>query len=131
MAKDSNQLATFWMRLLAHNIDLLILLIPLFIAGIYIESNRMLYTAGILLYVVYHVAFELSKWQASPGKRILSLKVRNSFFESPGFLAIFLRTTLKFLSLMLLFGGFAMISFTKKKQGLHDLIAGTVITVDK
>jgi uncharacterized RDD family membrane protein YckC len=73
----------------------------------------------------WFIASEASPWQASPGKRLLGLRVTDVDGRrcGPG------RTTLRFfagvLSWALLNLGHAMAAFTPGKRALHDLIAGT------
>ncbi len=118
--------ATFWDRLLAHNIDLLFILIPLFVLEQWIVSNRILYLTAFGLYLLYHIVFEVSKWQASPGKRALRIKVVNEDGSKPGVFRCLARNLLKLISLIPLFGGFIMIVFTSNKQGLHDRLSGSI-----
>ncbi|GFK92601.1 hypothetical protein NNJEOMEG_00426 [Fundidesulfovibrio magnetotacticus] len=76
---------------------------------------------------LYYALQESSPVQATLGKRIMGLKVmdlegrRISFGRATG------RYAAKLLSGGLLLLGYAMILFTKKRQGLHDLLAGTVV----
>ena len=76
---------------------------------------------------IYEAALESSSYQATLGKMALGLKVtdlegrRISFARATG------RHFAKILSGLLLFIGFIMAGFTQRKQGLHDLIAGTLV----
>jgi uncharacterized RDD family membrane protein YckC len=68
-----------------------------------------------------------SEWQATVGKRVMSIVVtdlhggRISFGRATG------RHFAKYLSAFLLGIGFIMAAFTSKKQALHDIIAETVV----
>jgi uncharacterized RDD family membrane protein YckC len=76
---------------------------------------------------IYEAGLESSSYQATVGKMALGLKVtdleggRISFARATG------RHFAKILSSMILFIGFFMIGFTERKQGLHDMIAGTLV----
>ena len=122
--------ASFWQRLLAHNIDLILLL------GLFYLYSLFPYTgydsiAFFLIYILYYSAFELSAWKATPGKKWMKLKVINQNNRFETFFAILLRNTCKILSLLIFFGGFAMINFNKQKKSLHDFIAGTVVEFEE
>ena len=85
---------------------------------------------GMLLIIipwVYFAGFESSRSQATPGKVLMRLIVT----DLEGNKATFARTTLRFffkyISALIIFIGFIMIAFTKKKQGLHDKVAGCLV----
>lgn len=70
--------------------------------------------------------FESSSWQASPGKRLLKLQVTDMNGRRPSFIRAFGRQLAKYLSGI--YGiGYIMAACTAKKQGLHDLIAVTLV----
>ncbi|WP_338451882.1 RDD family protein [Niallia oryzisoli] len=82
---------------------------------------------SVIIAVAYFAGLHASKWQATIGKKAVGLKVtdlngnRISFWRGLGrYLAM------SFLS-GILFIGYIMVGLTEKKQGLHDLIAGTVV----
>lgn len=76
---------------------------------------------------LYYALFESSAWQATLGKKALGLEVtdlqgrRINFGRASG------RFFAKILSTIILFIGFFMIGFTSRKQGLHDILAGTLV----
>ena len=76
---------------------------------------------------LYHSLFESSSWQATLGKKLLGIRVtdlngnRISFGRATG------RYFGMILSGMICFIGFVMVAFTEKKQGLHDMLAGTLV----
>jgi uncharacterized RDD family membrane protein YckC len=76
---------------------------------------------------LYYALLESSAWQATLGKKALGLEVtdlegrRVSFARASG------RFFGKILSTLILFIGFFMIGFTARKQGLHDILAGTLV----
>ena len=122
--------ASFWQRLLAHNIDLLFLLTLFYLVSLipYSGYDTLLF---FLIYISYYSGFELSPWRATPGKKWTKLKIHNSDNRFKTFLAIFLRNSCKVISLLIFFLGFVMISFNRKKQSLHDFIAGTVVLFEE
>lgn len=86
----------------------------------------------ILLGVLYNALFECSKWQGSPGKIGLRLRVVNMQGTRVSFLQAVGRNLGKFISAPLLYMGFLMVIWTKEQQGLHDIMAKTyVIRNDK
>jgi uncharacterized RDD family membrane protein YckC len=79
---------------------------------------------------LYFAAFESSRWQATPGKKVLGLRVtdlegrRLSFIRASG------RYFGKIISWLLLGIGFVLAGFTEKKQALHDMLAGCLVVRD-
>jgi uncharacterized RDD family membrane protein YckC len=68
------------------------------------------------------------KWQATPGKMLLGLRiVDEKTMKNPKAGQHVVRYIGYFISTILLFGGFLMIGLNKKKKGLHDIMAGTVV----
>jgi uncharacterized RDD family membrane protein YckC len=82
---------------------------------------------SIVINWLYFALLESSAWQATLGKKALGLEVtdlggsRISFARATG------RFFAKFLSAIILLIGFIMIGFTQKRQGLHDMVAGTLV----
>jgi uncharacterized RDD family membrane protein YckC len=76
---------------------------------------------------LYEAFMESSSYQATLGKMIFGMKVtdlngnRISFERATG------RHFAKWLSAMILGIGYIMVGFTERKQGLHDLLAGTLV----
>lgn len=85
------------------------------------------YLLMIVMIWLYFSAFEASPWQATPGKRLLMIKVcdlegqRISFLRSTG------RYWGKILSTIPLCIGYLMQPFTERKQALHDKLASTLV----
>jgi uncharacterized RDD family membrane protein YckC len=82
-------------------------------------------TKAILAYL-YFVLLEISKWQGTVGKKLQKIKVTDMNGERITFNKATIRLLSKFLSAQLLIG-YIIIFFTNKKQGLHDLIAKTLV----
>jgi uncharacterized RDD family membrane protein YckC len=76
---------------------------------------------------LYEAFMESSSYQATLGKMIFGMKVtdlngnRISFERATG------RHFAKWLSAMIFCIGYIMVGFTDRKQGLHDLLAGTLV----
>jgi uncharacterized RDD family membrane protein YckC len=141
--------AGFWKRLLAYIIDVLIMIVPLFIIGFIVsyfaistaktELEMEAFSAGaegltsIMSFIVawvYYAKMESSSKQGTIGKMALGIKVTDydggkiSFGKASG------RFFGKILSGLLLGIGFLMAGFTRRKQGLHDIMAGTLIQLN-
>jgi uncharacterized RDD family membrane protein YckC len=93
------------------------------VAGMQFLSNII----GLVIGVSYFAGMESSANQATLGKMALGLKVvdlhgrRISFGRAVG------RYFAKLLSFITCLIGYIMIFFTEKRQGLHDMIAGTLV----
>lgn len=89
------------------------------------------HTFGIvlsLLPMVYCVMFEASSFRATPGKRLLRMEVVSLEGGRISHLRALLRFVIKaFLFIPVLYIGLLMVAFTQRKQGLHDMIAGTLV----
>ncbi|MFA5331089.1 MAG: RDD family protein [Methanoregula sp.] len=89
---------------------------------------------GILLVIVpwlYYAGFESSRGQATPGKVLLRLEVTDLTGTRMSFSRATLRFFGKYISTLIIFIGFIMIAVTKKHQGLHDKIAGTLVILQE
>jgi len=85
---------------------------------------------GLLVIVVpwlYYAGFESSRGQATPGKVLMRLEVTDLEGNRISFGRATLRFFGKFISTLIIFIGFLMIGLTKKRQGLHDKIAGCLV----
>jgi len=80
-----------------------------------------------VLHLIYEAWLTSSSWQATVGKKVLQLKVtdlqgnRLTFMHAAG------RFLAKIVSGIILGIGYLMVGFTERKQGLHDMIAGTLV----
>ncbi len=95
----------------------------IFFGSFFIFKNPL----GILFGWLFYAAFESSKFQATPGKAILGLKVTNENYGRIGFGQASGRFFGRILSGLILGVGYLMIGFTKKRQGLHDQMAHTLV----
>lgn len=85
---------------------------------------------GILIIVIpwlYFAGFECSRGQATPGKTLMRIIVTDREGNRISFARATLRHFAKFISTLIIFIGFIMIGLTKKRQGLHDKIAGCLV----
>jgi uncharacterized RDD family membrane protein YckC len=88
---------------------------------------------GLLVIVVpwlYYAGFESSRGQATPGKVLMHLEVTDLEGNRISFARATLRFFGKFISTLIIFIGFLMIGLTKKRQGLHDKIAGCLVLLE-
>lgn len=76
---------------------------------------------------LYFACCESSAWQATVGKLALGIRVTDQQGARIGFPRALGRYVAKYLSAIILCIGFIMVAFTRRKQGLHDLIAGTLV----
>lgn len=123
--------AGFWPRLLAHNIDLLPILVLYYLASLIIPRSDYDYIFIAGIYLVYHITFELSTMQATPGKKWAKIKVTNTEFHHVTFHQAVIRNFCKILSLILFFSGFIAILFNSKRRALHDYMGGTLVLFEE
>ena len=136
--------AGFWKRFAAYFLDMLIVNIVSYViafvvgAIVGISLGDSFDSGLIVLFVVpvvlildwlYFALMESSSKQATLGKQALRIIVtdlegkRISFGRATG------RFISKLFSAIIIYIGFFMIAFTGKKQGLHDMMAGTLVIV--
>ncbi|EIJ42876.1 putative membrane protein [Beggiatoa alba B18LD] len=124
----------FWRRFFAMIVDGIIcgiliwiisVILVFFFGGNFIYSG--LEFLNLLVQWLYFTLSESSEKQSTIGKRLLGLKVVDLAGERISFLRATGRYFSKILSAIILFLGFIMVAFTQRKQGLHDILAGTLI----
>lgn len=150
--------AGFWLRFVAYVIDALIMgvvFVALFVpfaaltgltaalgkvsvndeeaaknlfGGVFILG---LICVGIIAFLagwLYHAKMESSSWQATLGKRAMSLKVTDLAGNPVTFQRASGRYFAKIITgLIPLAIGYIMAAFTEKRQALHDMIASTLV----
>lgn len=151
------QYAGFWLRFVAYLIDGMIsmlafavLLVPLFVltgagaalskigsgedisddVAAFIGFGFIFGFVGIILLVswLYFALSESSSWQATPGKKILNLKVTDLSGQPISFGRASGRFFAKIITGMIpLAIGYIMAGFTEKKQAIHDMIASCLV----
>ncbi len=82
---------------------------------------------GFLFWTVYSVTWESSSWQATPGKRLFRLRVVGLDGARLSFGRSFARACIKLIGVLACYVGVLPILFTRRRQALHDLLAGTVV----
>jgi uncharacterized RDD family membrane protein YckC len=80
---------------------------------------------------LYYALMESSKYQATLGKIVLGIVVTDTSGQRISFGRATGRYFAKIISQIILLIGYIMIAFTEKKQGLHDIIASTLVVVKK
>jgi uncharacterized RDD family membrane protein YckC len=76
---------------------------------------------------LYYALMESSAKQATVGKMALGIVVTDLEGRRIGFGKATGRYFAKILSALILGIGFLMVAFTQRKQGLHDILAGTLV----
>jgi uncharacterized RDD family membrane protein YckC len=131
--------AGFWRRVVAAILDGLVLSIvafPLILAlggGNDIGSDSGMYyspaasSISTVLGWLYGALMESSAKQATLGKMAMGIIVTDLEGRRIGFGKATGRHFAKILSALILGIGFLMVAFTQRKQGLHDILAGTLV----
>lgn len=81
----------------------------------------------LILTIGYFVLMESSHWQATIGKRVCRLRVTDTDGRRISIPRALGRYLGKFVSGFILGIGFLMVGWTRRKQGLHDLMADTLV----
>lgn len=152
--QSTNQYAGFWLRVVAWLIDAIILGVVNSVVGMFfgggitalikpgadpstINMAALITTLGTYLLVTMSIQFayfafmESSEKQGTVGKMALGLKVTDMNGQRITLGRAAGRFFGKLLSSMILGIGYAMAGFTEKKQGLHDMLAGTLVVRTK
>jgi len=87
------------------------------------------FSVAIVFAWLYCACMESGARGATLGKRALGLSVRDRHGEKPGFGRASLRWLARGLTLATLMLGWLLILVTKRRQALHDLVAGTTVVV--
>jgi len=149
MAAVTPRYGGFWIRVVAAIIDWVLIRIVIFpltavFGGLGLVGSMtspfphaaMHFFGGGLVFILaiagnwLYEAFMLSSsYQATLGKMIFGMRVTDLFGNRISFARATGRHFAKILSGMLLCIGFIMVAFTERKQGLHDMIAGTLVPI--
>ncbi|QWT19773.1 RDD family protein [Bacillus sp. NP157] len=150
--------AGFWLRFGAWVIDYIIITIPAtFIAmamgfqhaittlfaqletdqaaamAQYMEEVRPISYVVLVIGFAYYVLFEASKWQATPGKLAVGIRVTNTegqrltMSRALGRNLIRLANAVPFIAVFLPLVFYVTAAFSERKQGIHDMLAGTYV----
>jgi len=132
--KRTGEYADFFTRAGAYIIDGLLIGVINFVIGLVIglvlpESLAGIIggVIGLLIGVGYFAYMESSEKQATFGKQALGLIVTDMDGGRISMGTAIIRYLAKILSAIILLIGFFMVFFTEKKQGLHDIIAKTLV----
>lgn len=82
---------------------------------------------ALIVQWLYEALLTSSSWQGTVGKHMLDLKVTDEQGDRISFERATGRYFAKIISSLTLGIGYLMVAFTERKQGLHDLIAGTLV----
>ena len=120
--------AGFWLRFAAFFIDFLILA-AVDLALMLVTFGGYIFVFGLPMLIswLYYALMESSEKQATIGKLALGLAVTDTHHRQISFLRATGRHFAKWVSGLILFIGYIMIAFTEKKQGLHDMLADTLV----
>jgi uncharacterized RDD family membrane protein YckC len=127
--------AGFWRRFAAWIIDYLVLGVAGFVVGfvwglVAGDDDSSLIVLQLVITVasfLYFAFMESSTSQATVGKMALGIKVTDLNGNRISFGRALGRTFAKILSGLIILIGYIMAAFTAKKQGLHDMIASTLV----
>lgn len=130
-------LASPWRRLFAALIDLVILglvantVVLLLGAKVGVGPALDIASSGNILLMTLGIGYfsllESSPWQATLGKKLCGILVTDLNGNRLSVSRAMGRYAAKFASAITLLMGLAMIAITAERQGLHDMIAGTLV----
>lgn len=141
--------AGFWIRVAAYLIDGVALSVASYILMFIFLGSMILNPESdpdpteimariIPFYVImlvgswlYYALMESSSKQATLGKMAVGIKVTDMYGSKVSFGAATGRFFGKIISGIILYVGFIMVAFTEKKQGLHDMMAGTLVVQNR
>lgn len=137
--------AGFWKRVFAFILDYIVMLLLVILFsfaigmmmahnGVDVESEDAMALFDALMQMVvllvgwlYCALMESSKRQATLGKMLVGIQVTDLLGQRISFLRATGRHFGKYISFLLLGLGFLMIAFTRRKQGLHDVMASCLV----
>ena len=119
--------AGFLRRFGAWFIDGVLLFIVTIILAVIIGPSPIPFVIGLL----YFIGMEGSPKQATLGKMAVSIVVTDVHGERITYNRATGRHLAKFISAVILLIGFLMVAWTERKQGLHDMIAGTLVVTGR
>jgi uncharacterized RDD family membrane protein YckC len=135
----------FWRRVGAYLIDLIVVSIASGIIGSFFgvasafqvalsgdetaALNPLANVLSLAIGIGYFAGLESSSLQATLGKKALGMVVTDLSGNRISFARALGRYFAKILSGVILMIGYIMVAFTERKQGLHDMIAGTLVHV--
>ena len=135
--------AGFWRRLLAFVVDLgvtsliffaLAIILPILLGPrLGVPGGSVILASGAVVWLVitwlYWALMESSSKQGTVGKDLLGIVVTDAEGNRISFRKATVRHFGKVASALPVLAGFVMAGFTAKKQGLHDLITGSLVVM--
>jgi uncharacterized RDD family membrane protein YckC len=135
--------AGFWRRLFAFAIDLSVTFLVFFTLAIILPilmgpwlgvlAGSVIFVLGLILWLIvtwlYWALMESSSKQGTVGKDLLGIVVTDAEGNRISFRKATVRHFGKVASALPVLAGFVMAGFTAKKQGLHDLITGSLVVM--
>jgi len=135
--------AGFWKRLLAFVVDLgvisliffaLAIILPILLGPwLGVPGGSVILASGAVVWLVitwlYWALMESSSKQGTFGKDMLGIVVTDAEGNRISFRKATVRHFGKVASALPVLAGFVMAGFTAKKQGLHDLITGSLVVM--
>jgi uncharacterized RDD family membrane protein YckC len=126
--------AGFWRRVAAALIDgILVAVVSWIVTAIFSAISDGAEVAAQILVLIaaygYYAGMESSSYQATVGKIALGIQVTDLTGNRISFGRALGRNLAEILSALILLIGYIMVAFTEKKQGLHDMIAGTLVVM--
>ena len=115
--------ASFWDRTFAGLVDALV--IGMLSIVFFIFSFG--FIGSVFVGWVYFALGESSAQQATIGKRMMGIIVTDMQGNRISFLQAAGRYLLRFISFAVFLFGIFLMFFTEKRQGLHDLLTGTLV----
>lgn len=115
---------------LGAGVFFMIFLLALFLPSAFADEETAGNLGSLISFLLswgYYAGLESSPVQATPGKIVLGIKVTDLMGRRIGFGRATARQFAKIISGMLLFAGYVMILFTRRKQGLHDMMSGCLV----
>lgn len=120
--------AGFWIRFFASLIDgVLVFLAVVFLALLGQGGEIAFSIVGVVGQLLYFPLMEASRHQGTIGKILLGLAVTDEAGRRISVPRAFGRYFGKLLSSLTFGIGYLLVAFTERKQGLHDIVAGTVV----
>jgi uncharacterized RDD family membrane protein YckC len=137
----TNEFARFSTRFVAGIIDIILLLficIPVIFLVQFLtqqplstSENPLRDTILLTITLVYHIGF-LTYQGATPGQKIVHIRVVDTDYQRIRFLRVLLRETFgTIVASFIFYLGYIWVLFDKKKQGWHDKIADTYVIYDR
>lgn len=130
----------FWMRVIAHAVDTIILSVFVAIFGVVTSivgmnpvdpSGQFILSMSITGFIFFYSVSMNFLFAGTIGKRVLGLQVLDSrTLEKITFTQSCVRSFTQFISAFVVCLGYISVAFSKRKQGWHDLMAGTVVVKD-